>query len=65
MVWLGASLGAAAWGALASSLGLGRALMAAAVTQLAVTAVALVALRIEGPGDVPRLGETVTATFEK
>jgi predicted MFS family arabinose efflux permease len=48
VIWLGASAGAVGWGALASSIGLSRALVAAAITHVAVTAAATLALRI-GP----------------
>ncbi len=51
VVWLGASAGAFGWGALASSIGVPAALVAAAVTQVVVTAVATMLLRLVPPGD--------------
>ncbi|MEI8238179.1 MAG: MFS transporter [Actinomycetota bacterium] len=49
VVWLGASVGAFGWGALASGIGIGTALGAAAATQLAVTVLAYVPLRLDRP----------------
>jgi MFS family permease len=46
VIWLGASIGAAAWGMLGSAIGLRNALLAAALSNVAATAVAGVTLRI-------------------
>ncbi len=51
VVWLGASAGAFGWGALASSIGVPAALIAAAATQVVVTAMATMLLRLVPPGD--------------
>lgn len=47
VVWLGASAGAFAWGALAGRVGIGAALGVSAIAQLSVTAGSFVALRLD------------------
>lgn len=61
MVWLGASVGGIAWGALANGFGVAEALLIAGAVHLCITLVATIWFRLET--DEPRSEDTAPGTF--